>query len=416
MQGKLIWVLTAVAVFTGSVGQSHGGDVYKSDAPQGELAPMPPPAQVQSLSAYPDRVQLKGGDDAEQLVLTATLPEGRMQDLSADVKFDVADPKIVRVTSTGRVLPLADGRTEIVASYGPKTVKIPVSAEAIDQNLPINFANQIVPVLTKLGCNGGGCHGKASGQNGFKLSLLGFEPDVDFTALVKEARGRRLFPAAPDHSLMLLKATGQIAHGGGKRMEIDSDEYKLIRRWIAAGTPYGQPTDPFVDRIMVYPDHRIMTRQNKQQLAVYAHYTDGSVQDITRRAQYESNDTEIAVVDPAGLVRTLGFSGEAAVMARYQGQVTVFRATVPLGQKTPSYQFPAQTLVDAFTQKKWQQLGLVPSEVCSDAQVIRRVSLDITGTLPTPAEVTAFVNSKDPAKRDKLVDSLLENGRRSPRT
>jgi len=410
MKGKLICrsALIALAILSGFVGQSNAGDVYKNDAPQGELAPLPPPAQVQSLSAYPEQINLKGGDDAQQLVLTATLAEGRLQDLSADVKFDVADPKIVRVTTTGRVIPLTNGRTEIIATYGPKTVKIPVRAEAIDENLPINFANQIVPVLTKLGCNSGGCHGKASGQNGFKLSLLGFEPEVDFTALVKEARGRRLFPAAPDHSLVLLKAAGQIAHGGGKRMEMDSDEYKLIRRWIAAGTPYGQPTDPYVDRIMIYPDHRVMTRQNKQQLAVFAHYTDGSLQDITRRAQYESNDTEIAVVDAAGLVRTLAFSGEAAVMARYQGQVTVFRATVPLGQKTPSYQFPAQTLVDAFTQKKWQQLGLVPSDLCSDAQFIRRVSLDITGTLPTPAEVAAFVNSKDPAKRDKLVDSLLE--------
>jgi hypothetical protein len=372
------------------------------------LTPLPPPAQVQALNAYPEKINLKGSDDAQQLVLTATLAEGRLQDLSADVKFDISDPKIVRVTTSGRVIPLTNGQTEITASYGPKTVKIPVSAEGIDQNLPINFANQIVPVLTKLGCNGGGCHGKASGQNGFKLSLLGFEPEVDFAALVEEARGRRLFPAAPDHSLVLLKATGQIAHGGGKRMEVDSDEYKLIRRWIAAGTPYGQPTDPYVDRILVYPDHRIMTRQNKQQLAVFAHYTDGSIQDITRRAQYESNDTEIAVVDAAGLVRTLGFSGEAAIMARYQGQVTVFRATVPMGQKTPSYQFPSQTLVDAFTLKKWQELGLVPSDLCSDAQFIRRVSLDITGTLPTPAEVTAFVNSKDPAKRDRLVESLLD--------
>jgi hypothetical protein len=410
MKGKLICrsVLTTLALCSFSIDPLQAGDVYKSDAPQGELTPMPAPAQVQSLAAYPEQIHLKGSDDASQLVLTATLAEGRMQDLSADVKFDVVDPKIVRVTSTGRVIPLTDGKTEITVSYGPKAIKVPVSAEAIDQNLAINFANQIVPVLTKLGCNGGGCHGKASGQNGFKLSLLGFEPDVDFTALVKEARGRRLFPAAPDHSLVLLKATGQIAHGGGKRMDKDSDEYKLIRRWIAAGTPYGQPTDPFVDRIMAYPDHRIMTRQNKQQLAVLAHYTDGSIQDITRRAQYESNDTEIAVVDAAGLVRTLGFSGEAAIMARYQGQVTVFRATVPLGQKTPSYQFPSQTLVDAFTHKKWQQLGLVPSELCTDSQFIRRVSMDITGTLPTPAEVTAFVNSKDPAKRDKLVDSLLE--------
>src|SRR5260370_11548413 len=191
----------------------------------GVLPPMPVPAQAQPLTAYPSQNKLKGSDDSQQLVLTAGLAENQHQDLSADVKYEVADPRIVRVTSSGRVIPLADGQTEITARYGPKTVKVPVSTDAIDQNLPINFANQIVPVLTKLGCNGGGCHGKGSGQNGFKLSLLGFEPDVDYTALVKEARGRRLFPAAPDHSLVLQKASGQIAHGGGKRMEIGSDHY-----------------------------------------------------------------------------------------------------------------------------------------------------------------------------------------------
>jgi hypothetical protein len=163
-----------------------------------------------------------------------------------------------------------------------------------------------------------------------------------------------------------------------------------------------------VTKISVYPEHRILDRNSKQQFAAFAHYSDGSVEDITRRAQYESNDTEIAVVEPAGLVRTLTLSGEAAIMARYQGQVAVFRATVPLGAKAPAYSFPAQTLVDEFTHKKWQQLGLVPSEACSDAQFIRRASLDIVGTLPTPAEARAFEADTDSGKRAKLVDALLE--------
>src|SRR5262249_4824768 len=150
-----------------------------------------------------------------------------------------------------------------------------------------------------------------------------------------EARGRRIFPAAPEHSLLLLKAAGQLAHGGGKRMEVDSDEYKLLRRWIKVGTPKGLPEDPMVTRISIYPEHRILTRQNRQQLAVYAHFSDGSLEDITRRAQYESNDTEIAVVDSGGLVHTLGMSGEATIMARYLGHVNTFRTTVPLGLKTP---------------------------------------------------------------------------------
>ncbi len=370
--------------------------------------PLPKPADIQKFEVYPAKVALKGGDDAQQLILTATLNGGKLQDLTLDCKYEPADAKVVRVTSSGRVIPLGNGTTEVTVTFGDKAVKVPVSAEKVDENLPINFGNQVVPIFTKLGCNSGGCHGKASGQNGFKLSLLGFEPEVDFNALVKEARGRRLFPASPDNSLLLLKATGTMAHAGGKRMEIGSDEYKLVRRWIAAGMPFGEKTDPTVVKITLYPDQRIMTRQNKQQFAVYAHYSDGTVEDITRRAQYESNDTEISVVDTAGTVRTLEMSGEAAIMARYQGHVNTFRATVPLGVPVPAYTFEPKTVVDQHTANKWKQLGLVPSELCTDEMFIRRVYLDIAGTLPAPAQVTAFLNDKDPTKRDKLVDALLE--------
>src|SRR5262249_22186550 len=155
------------------------------------------------------------------------------QDLTGDVQYEIADPAVARVSSTGQVVPFANGTTELAVRYGDRVVKVPVTAERCDVNLPINFANQVVPIFTKLGCNAGGCHGKASGQNGFKLSLLGFEPEFDYMALVKEGRGRRLFPSAPDHSLLLLKAVGIVAHGGGRRLEAGSEEYKLIRRWIA---------------------------------------------------------------------------------------------------------------------------------------------------------------------------------------
>src|SRR5262249_7569530 len=158
----------------------------------------------------------------------------------------VDDPKVVRVTSTGRVVPLANGTATVTVQYGDKAAKVAVKAEDCDKDLPINFGNQVVPIFTKLGCNSGGCHGKASGQNGFKLSLLGFEPEVDYNSLVKEARGRRLFPAAPENSLLLLKAAGVVAHGGGKRLEVGSDEYRLIRRWIASGMPFGDKDDPVV--------------------------------------------------------------------------------------------------------------------------------------------------------------------------
>jgi hypothetical protein len=401
--------LLALAALTCSAAQLLASDLYDKTPTKTEQTALPAPADVQGLSVYPDKIVLKGMDDAGQVVLTAKLSGERFQDLTGDVKYDVANPKVARVTTAGMVVPVGNGATEITATYGDKTIKVPVTAESCDVNLPINFANQVVPIFAKLGCNSGGCHGKASGQNGFKLSLLGFEPDFDYNALVKEARGRRVFPAAPDSSLLLLKASGGIAHGGGKRMDVGSDEYRLIRRWIAAGTPYGSPDDPVVTTIQVVPEQRVLTRNNKQQFAVYAHYSDNSVEDITRRAQYDSNDTEIAVVETGGLVRTLGMSGEAAIMARYQGHVATFRATVPLGLATPAYKFEPQTVVDQFTAKKWQQLGLVPSEPCSDQQFIRRASLCITGTLPTPAQVLAFTADKDAKKRERLVDQLVDS-------
>ena len=372
-------------------------------------APMPKPADVKAIAFHPAKVSLTGSDDAAQVVVTATLNDGRVQDLTQDVQFTVADGKTAMVSPAGRVLPKANCVTDIVATFGDKTARVPVEAKKFGEALPLNFGNQVVPVFTKLGCNSGGCHGKASGQNGFKLSLLGFEPETDFQTLVKEGRGRRLFPANPDASLFLMKATGKTAHGGGRKMEPDSDEYRVVRRWIAAGMPWGSENDPVVNKISVFPEHRILTRNNKQQFAVYAHYSDGTIEDITRRAQYESNDGEIAVVEGGGLVRTLGMSGEAAIMARFQGFVATFRATVPLGIKTPDWTFAEKTVVDKFTAKKWKELGLVPSELCTDEQFIRRVFLDVTGTLPTPKQVTEFVADKDAAKRDKLVDHLLDS-------
>ena len=392
-----LWLTLASLCLTGAV----------SAAESGSSAPAPKPADVQKISIHPSQISVKGGDSSQQLIVTATLKDGRLVDLTGDVQYEAA-AKSVRVTSSGRVLPLASGKTEIRARFGDNLATAPVTTEAIETDLPINFGNQIVPIFSKLGCNSGGCHGKASGQNGFHLSLLGFEPEVDYNALVKEARGRRVAPSAPDRSLLLEKVTGRVAHGGGKRMDVDSDEYKLIRRWIASGLPFGKPDDPAVSRISVSPEHRTLRRNSHQQIAIYAHYNDGSVEDITRRAQYESNDTEVAEIDGTGLVQTHGLSGEAAIMARYLGHVTVFRAVVPLEGNTPAYDWKPQTIVDRFSQKKWQELNIMPSELCTDEQFVRRVYIDVTGTLPTPAQVREFLDDRRADKRDRLVDHLVD--------
>jgi hypothetical protein len=371
-------------------------------------APLPAASEVTSLSVQPAKFALRGSDAAMQLIVTANLAGGRSADLTAAAEYDLAGAKTVRILRGGRVVPLASGKTEIEVRFGSHTARVAIETESIEDELPINFANAVVPIFSKLGCNSGGCHGKASGQNGFRLSLAGFDPPVDYIALIQEARGRRVFAAAPDSSLLLLKSSGGVAHGGGKRVEVGSDEYRTLRRWVASGLPFGQADDPVVTRISISPQERELTRQNRQQLAVYAHYSNGAIEDVTRRAQFDSNDQEIAVVDGNGLVRTLAANGEAAIMCRYQGHVATFRAVVPLGVPTPQYTFEPKTVVDEPTLAKWKQLGIVPSELCTDEQFVRRAFLDITGTLPTPKQVIAFVEDASAAKREKLIDHLLD--------
>ncbi|CAN5321421.1 DUF1549 and DUF1553 domain-containing protein [soil metagenome] len=359
------------------------------------------------LTAYPASLAIRGADDAPQLILNNS-QGNRVSDATVAAKYAVADAKIVRVDETGRVYPVANGRTEITATVNGQSVKVPVTVTQMETPRAINFTNQVEPILTKLGCNSGGCHGKIQGQNGFRLSLLGFDSDLDYTTLVKEGRGRRLLPAAPDASLFLLKATGQVPHGGGKKMDDSSEEYKILRRWIATGMPFGLPTDPTVTKVTVTPDVRILDRGSRQQLLVQAHYSDGTVEDVTRRAQYESNETEVASVSESGVFQSLKLTGQAGIMVRFQGRVTVFRGVVPRTGETPAFDFAAKTVVDTHTAAKWKELGLTPSKQCTDEEFLRRASLDITGSLPTPTEILAFAADKDAAKRDKLIDRLVE--------
>jgi hypothetical protein len=281
---------------------------------------------------------------------------------------------------------------------------------ALPETRPLHFANDVVPLLTRFGCNSGGCHGKASGQNGFKLSLFGFDPAFDYNAIVKEARGRRIFPASPDNSLLLAKATGRVAHGGGRRILPTSEAYQVLRRWIVQGTPVGDDQAPTLQKITIVPAQGVLGRHGRQQLAVLAHYSDGLVRDVTRQAQYQSNELPVAAVDEDGLVRTFDLSGEAAVMARYMGTVAVFRATVPLGQTIAQYpDFPINNYIDRLTLAKWKKLGVTPSGLCTDGEFIRRLFLDLCGKLPTPSQVRDFLADERADKRSRLIDRCLED-------
>ena len=271
---------------------------------------------------------------------------------------------------------------------------------------PLNFTNDIVPIFTKASCNSGGCHGKASGQNGFKLSLLGFEPQEDFEHIVKEARGRRVFPAAPDQSLLLTKAINLTPHGGGKKLDAKSEEYAILKKWISIGMPWGKDTDPKIVSIEVQPSQQLMKLKTNQQLKVLAKYSDGYVRDVTRSALYEPNDKSMAETTEGGLVKMFDLPGEVAVMIRYQGKIAVFRATAPLG--APVANLPkSKNFIDDLVFNKLKMLGLPPSDIADDNTFIRRVTIDIAGRLPTPSEVQNFISDGNPKKREAWVDKLL---------
>ena len=224
----------------------------------------------------------------------------------------------------------------LVASWGilllvataPTSNNVTAAASVRDTS-PIYFTTDVVPILTKLQCNSGGCHGKATGQNGFKLSLLGFEPEMDYLAIAKESQGRRIFPSAPDRSLLLRKATSQIPHGGGRRLDLESDEYHTLSRWIADGARRPTERDPILDRIEIDPSERVLTTDSTQQLQVTAHFSDGTSKDVTRQAVFHSNESKIAEVKSDGLVQTTNHNGLFAIMVRFGGQIATFHGAVP---------------------------------------------------------------------------------------
>ncbi len=280
---------------------------------------------------------------------------------------------------------------------------------ADDSGRPVSFVNDVMPVLTKAGCNAGVCHAKAGGgQNGFQLSLLGFEPQDDYTSLVKETRGRRLFWAAPEQSLVLMKASGRTPHGGGTPLPRDSEGYDLIRRWISQGARSDIGSEPKLLAVKVQPKSGLVEMGGEQQLKAFAEYSDGSVRDVTRWALYESNLEAMAEVTEGGRVRVRELPGKFAVMVRFQGKVSVFTAAVPLGATVDHLPEPVN-FVDEHVFANLQQIGIPPSPVCDDATFLRRVTLDIAGRLPTADEATRFLNRTDPDKRDQVIERLLRS-------
>jgi len=396
--GLIVWALLAGAL----VGLA-GDAVPRGLRDPGELQSL----AIETGRAIDDEIVLDGPDASQQLVVTGLFASSQERDLTRIVAYDVRPGGVVDVNASGLVLPLSDGSATITAESS-ESVKssIRVCVANFKAERPLNFERHIQPILTRFGCNSGGCHGKAGGQNGFALSLLGFETRDDYQRLVSECRGRRIMPTLPDHSLLLMKPAGKVPHGGGIRLPADSTSYRVLQRWITQGMPFGNADDPQVVGIEVVPAVRMMPLGGEQQLTIVAHYADGSTEDVTGMAQYDSNTKELAQVSPTGLVGILDYTGSASVMVRYQGHVATFRAPIPLGAPVDRLP-PPKNFIDELVFKQLKSIGLPPSETCSDEVFIRRVTIDIAGRLPTPAEAEQFLAETDELKRDRWIDHLL---------
>ncbi len=271
-----------------------------------------------------------------------------------------------------------------------------------------SFVHDVEPLLTRLGCNQGSCHGKGAGQNGFRLSLRGYAPEMDYLWLTREYDGRRINTATPENSLLLLKPLGRAPHEGGKLMSVGSREYRLLLDWIRAGAPGPRKDEPDVKRVYAESARRVLKPSQEQQLTVFAEYADGRQRDVTWLARFDSNDAGVATVDARGTVKVRR-PGETAVRASFMGQVAVVIVTAPFEQKVNADAFRARNnFIDDAVFAKLAALNIEPSGLSDDAEFCRRVFLDVIGTLPTPAEVRAFLADRRPDKRAKLIDALLE--------
>lgn len=287
---------------------------------------------------------------------------------------------------------------------------LPGSALRAAEPPSISFENDVLPILTRAGCMNGSCHAKADGQNGFALSIFSFDPNSDYREIVHDARGRRIFPASPDHSLLLLKATNAVPHEGDKRFEKDSEFYKVLRQWIAEGAPRSIPDEAEPAGISIEPSELIFKRGESKNLKVTLTFSDGKTRDVTGLSEYTSNDNAFAQVDHDGKVTAGTVPGENSVIVRYVDQIAAVRVIIPPDTLLPPERYtslPRNNPIDELAYARFQELGLFPSDPCRDDEFLRRSTLDVLGRLPTIEETRAYLADTAPDKRAKLVERLL---------
>ena len=366
--------------------------------------------KITALKLHPESLVLEHARDVRRILVSGQTAEGDWIDVTTHASYKSVS-SVVQVDEGGYFHPMSAGTTKVTVSAGGQNIDLSITVNSVDSP-PISFVRDVMPLISRVGCNMGTCHGAAKGKNGFKLSLRGYDPEFDYENLIEDISGRRFNRAFPEQSLFLLKTTAAVPHRGGQVIKPGSDYYKLLHQWVVEGVVSDVETVQRVERLEASPHTAKLTTPGvQQQILVIAHYPDGTTRDVTREVKYTSSLPEVATVTDDGLITAVR-RGETAILVRYEGAYATNEIVV-MGDRsgfkwveTPEYNY-----IDKFVHQKLKKLKILPSELCTDEEFVRRVYLDLTGLPPTPDQARAFLNDKTASKqkREKLIDALLES-------
>ncbi|MFO0948280.1 MAG: DUF1553 domain-containing protein [Planctomycetota bacterium] len=384
---------------------------------EAKVAPSQEPAKLMETVGEPTRVTIEPKDISlhgprayQQILVTGEYADGSVRDLTRLAQYASSEAGVATVTDQGVIHAVGNGSSTVSVRAGSLEATVPVAVVDFDKPRPINFKHEVMAAFTRAGCNSGACHGTPSGKNGFRLSLQGYLPDQDFEVLTREVFGRRTNSLQAANSLILTKGLATIPHEGGKKLWSNEETYKVIEKWIAEGCQASPPeSTPELASLEILPKGRTLRNEaTHQQVVVIAHYADGSKRDVTPLVKFNSSDEQVATVGKNGQV-SFHKRGSVAILCRYLHLID--NAKIAYIKEVPGFVWnnpPEANYIDKHVFAKLNQLQILPSDVCTDEEFVRRVYLDVTGMLPTMDEARAFLADADPAKRAKLIDRLLE--------
>lgn len=368
-----------------------------------------------AIRVYPDEIQLHTPYSAQRVLVVRELDGVALRDITAECRLEPEDPQRIRVENGRTLRPVGEGKTFLRLKHPASGFerRVPVRVDGMADKTP-SFLRHVQPVMTRLGCNSGSCHGALAGKGGLKLSLRGYNPQGDHHAVVEDLLGRRSDILHPDRSLMIRKPLNQVAHGGGKKLRENSLEHEILRRWIGAGAPFSSSeTNPSSgqkpQKLVLLPPVIRPGNGGKMHPLVMAEYPEGGREDVTHWAKFTSTDESVAGVDEEGVVLGIG-AGEGYVTAWHSDRVAVHRVNLPFGPpgKGQAEQFRPANSIDEWVQTKWNELGLKPANLCGDEAFLRRLWLDLIGTLPSPADRAEFLADRRPDKRKFWIEKALQ--------